>query len=139
MEICRARLGDISDQYHRHGAMGDYLTSPVAPNHKPLKRGLYAPQLAAWLELFPRDHLLVLTSDELYKESAKAAAAVLGFLQLPTPPGFVFNFKAPKNAACARDMAPFVDDSELAAMRAYYREHNGGLPALTGMSFPWLE
>ena len=140
MEVCRARLGEISDQFHAHGRMASYLTYPPAPGHKPLKRGLYLDQLSAWLQTYPRGQLLVLTSDVLYKESARAASDVLAFLGVdPEPPGFGgFNFKAPKNAACAKDMAPFVDGAELAALAAYYRAHNQGLSELVGVEFPWL-
>jgi len=149
MEICRARLGQISDMFHRHGDLGSYLSYPVPSKHKPLQRGLYADQFEVWLRLFPASQLLVLTSEELYKQPASATTQVVAFLGLSsqdaTPPEFSFNFKAPKNAACAKDMAPFMDEAELAAMRIYYHGHNERLPHVLegvggwGGSFPWLD
>ena len=148
MEICRARLGQISDQFHQHGRIAEYLAYPVPEKHKPLKRGLYADQFASWLQLFPKANLLVITSDELYKQPSDATSKVLTFLGLgraqATPPSFSFNFKAPKNAACARDMGPYVDEAELGSLRAYYALHNANLPKVLegvsgwGGSFPWL-
>ena len=120
--------------------MGRYLAYPAPPGHKPLKRGLYADQLSAWLKRFPRGQLLVLTSDQLYKAPQTAVDRVLAFLGVGQPSGFAFDFKAPRNAACKKDMAPYVDDGELAAMRVYYKEHNAALPGLVGdeATFPWL-
>lgn len=139
MEVCRARYGTISDMYHQHGAMAQYLREPVAQKYKPLKRGLYLEQFRAWLKLWPREALLVLTSDELYAEPAAATDKVLAFLQVATPATFKgFNYKAPKNAACKKDMAPFLDAQELAQLRTFYAARNQGLAELLGVDFPWL-
>ncbi len=94
MEVCRARFGEISDQFHVHGSMAAYLTLPLAAKSKPLRRGLYAEQFEAWLALFPRPRLLVLTSELLYKQPAAATESVLAFLGVVSPPGFSFSFKA---------------------------------------------
>lgn len=46
-------------------------------------RGVYADQLEQLYALFPREHILVLTSDELSKDPASAYAKALAFLELP--------------------------------------------------------
>lgn len=43
-------------------------------------RGRYAEQLERWLTFFPREHLLVLPSDELLAQPARVHARVLDFL-----------------------------------------------------------
>jgi len=141
MEVCRARFNAISDIYHQHGAMAQYLREPVAAKFKPLWRGLYLDQFQAWLNLWPREALLVLTSDELYAAPANATARVLNFLKLdPSPSNFNgFNFKASKNAACKKDMTPFLDASELAQLREFYHKKNQGLSELLGVTFSWLK
>jgi hypothetical protein len=48
-----------------------------------LARGRYAEQLERWFAVFPRDQLMVLTSEELAAEPAKTYALVLDFLGAP--------------------------------------------------------
>jgi hypothetical protein len=52
-------------------------------NHTYVARGLYAEQLEWWLAAFPRERLLVLTSEELSARPRETYAAVLRFLGLP--------------------------------------------------------
>ena len=46
-------------------------------------RGRYAEQLERWLEFFPREQLLVLISEELVTEPARAMSSVARFLGIP--------------------------------------------------------
>jgi len=46
-------------------------------------RGRYAEQLERWLELFPRDQLLVLLSDDLLADPAGAMSRLARFLGIP--------------------------------------------------------
>jgi hypothetical protein len=48
-----------------------------------IARGRYAEQLERWIELFPRDQLLVVTSDELLDDPARTMATVALFLGIP--------------------------------------------------------
>src|SRR5262249_16684643 len=48
-----------------------------------LARGRYAEQLGRWLEHFPREQLLVVTSDELLEEPAGVMSRVSEFLGIP--------------------------------------------------------
>ena len=54
--------------------------SPAWWNHTYKARGRYAEQLERWLEVFPRERLLVLPSEELLAEPEPAHARVLEFL-----------------------------------------------------------
>jgi Sulfotransferase domain len=49
-------------------------------DHTYAARGLYAEQLERWLAMFPRDQLLVVTSDDLGKRPAETYASILSFL-----------------------------------------------------------
>ncbi len=49
-------------------------------NHTYQARGRYAEQLGRWLEMFPREQLLVLPSEELLGEPEQAHSRVLDFL-----------------------------------------------------------
>jgi hypothetical protein len=46
-------------------------------------RGRYAEQLERWLELFPREQLLVLTSDDLFVQPKDTMARIADFLGVP--------------------------------------------------------
>lgn len=52
-------------------------------NHTYVARGRYAEQLEWWFSLFPREQLLVLTSEKLSDRPAETYAQVLAFLGLP--------------------------------------------------------
>jgi hypothetical protein len=52
-------------------------------DHAYASRGLYADQLECWLEFFPREQLLILTTDELGQSPAETYASVLSFLGAP--------------------------------------------------------
>src|SRR5262249_15126129 len=52
-------------------------------NYTYLARGRYAEQLERWLEVFPRERLLILPSDDLLGRPAEAYAQVLDFLGAP--------------------------------------------------------
>jgi len=57
--------------------------SEDALNCSYVARGRYAEQLERWLGLFPREQLLVLTSDELLEDPAGSMATVARFLAIP--------------------------------------------------------
>src|SRR5205085_11737737 len=48
-----------------------------------LTRGIYVDQLRVWMELFPREQLLILKSEEFYADPATTLKQVLAFLNLP--------------------------------------------------------
>lgn len=99
-------------------------------DHAYASRGLYAEQLERWLEFFPREQLLVLTTDELGERPAETYATVLEFLgappyQLPEYPR-VFD----------RDYPPMRDDTR-AALHARFAEPNRRLERLLGRPLGW--
>ncbi len=49
-------------------------------DHAYAARGLYAEQIERWLEFFPRDQLLIVTTEELGERPAETYASVLAFL-----------------------------------------------------------
>lgn len=65
-----------------------------------LKRGLYADQLKVWFQLFPREQILILKSEDFFVSPGKVFQEVLSFLQLPPwePKQFpLFNTRAEKS------------------------------------------
>jgi hypothetical protein len=99
-------------------------------SHTYKARGRYAEQLERWLEVFPRERLLVLSSDELGSEPEQAHAQVLEFLGAPPH---------------RLDSYPRVYEREYEAMRpetrarlaAEFEEPNRRLYALLGRDLGW--
>ncbi len=99
-------------------------------NHTYLARGRYAEQLERWLAVFPREQLLVLSSDELSERTPDTYARVLEFLgagpyELESFPR-VFDRDYP-------DMKP--ETRRLLA--EYFAEPNRRLYELVGADYGW--
>lgn len=60
------------------------LSSAVAARIAYVARGRYAEQLERWLELFPREQLFVVTSDELLAAPAGVMSRIAEFLEIPS-------------------------------------------------------
>ncbi len=83
----------LEGEVARMEADPDYV-SFAHQRHSYVARGRYAEQLARWYELFPRDRLLVLQSEEMFRDPRSVYERVLDHLGLPAvdPPEFgVFN------------------------------------------------
>jgi sulfotransferase family protein len=99
-------------------------------DHTYASRGLYAEQLDRWLAVFPREQLLVVTSDELAERSARTYASILAFLgaaphRLDEYPR-VFD----------RDYAPMRRETR-EALAARFAEPNRRLEELLGRELGW--
>jgi hypothetical protein len=99
-------------------------------DHAYASRGLYADQLERWLEFFPREQILVLTTDELGARPAETYASVLEFIgaaphELATYPR-VFD----------RDYPPMREETR-AELEARFAEPNRRLERLLGRPLGW--
>jgi hypothetical protein len=95
------------------------------------RRGRYVEQLRHWMQHFPREQLLVLQSEWLYRDPVAATGAVQGFLGLP-----------PHRLARYQPFLQGQYDREMpAALRArlatYFEPHNRALFEWLGQEFDW--
>ena len=93
-------------------------------------RGVYGPQVTQWRATLPADQLLVLVSEELYRDPQATLDRVSDFLGIPHHRATTFerhNFLpvAPMDDAVRRDLA------------AFYRPHNAEVYALLGRDLRW--
>ncbi len=97
-----------------------------------VERGFYGEQVERLHGLFPRDQVLVLTSEGLRGEPESALASVRGFLGLPParPP-------APREVHVGQEIAypSELTDEDVACLRALYASDDQRLRSLTGISF----
>ncbi len=99
-------------------------------DHTYAARGLYAEQLERWLAIFPREQLLVVTTDELGERPAEAYASILAFLG--APPHRLDEYPR----VFDREYAPMRPETR-AALVAHFAEPNRRLEALLGRSLGW--
>lgn len=90
--------------------------------------GRYAEHLERWLEVFPRDQLLVLRSEDLFAEPERVFRRVTDFLGL-TP--FAPPFRRYNEAPAGR-----LDPAARALLTTYYEPHNARLGELLGPTAP---
>ena len=95
-----------------------------------VSRGVYVDQLEPWFQLFPREQLLVLRSEDLFEEPAETLAQVFAFLGLP--------------AWQSQDLRRFnageyspMDPATRTRLTAYFAPHNERLYRLLGRDLGW--
>ncbi|MFI7607319.1 sulfotransferase domain-containing protein [Micromonospora sp. NPDC049366] len=93
-------------------------------------RGRYLEHLEPWLDAFDRQRLLVLASEDLYRDARATYRRTLDFLGLPPydlPDFQVYN---------ERRSAP-LGSALRAELTAYYRPHNDALRRRLGLDLDW--
>lgn len=95
-----------------------------------VRRGLYARHLGAWLNVFPREQILVLEAESFFGRTAEHYRRVLDFLDLPHLgptrfPAYNTGSYRPPGTGVEREL------------REYYRRPNQELAELLGISFSW--
>lgn len=99
-------------------------------HHSYLARGRYLEHIQPWLDLFPRDQLLILSAEHLFAEPADAFAAVERFLGIPPFHGLDLE---PFNQRSRPKMLP----ETYRRLVDYYRPHNEALYSALGEDFGW--
>lgn len=108
----------------------DTYASFAHQHYSYLARGRYVEQLRRWLSLFPRDQVLVLKSEDFYRDPATGYQQVTDFLGL-----------APHPLANARIYNRSPRESIPPAVRQrldeYFAPHNAALSDLVGVEMTW--
>ena len=99
-------------------------------DHTYAARGLYAEQLERWLAVYPREQLLVVTTDELGERPAEAYGAILA--HLGAPPHRLADYPRVFDRDYAR-MRPETRE----ALAARFADPNRRLEALLGRELGW--
>jgi hypothetical protein len=94
-------------------------------------RGIYAPQLRRFFDLFPREQLLVLPSESFYRDVQSAYDKVTDFL------GIARHTLATRPRHNYLPVPPMDADTQ-AELIEFFREHNDQTYALLGDDLGWL-
>lgn len=94
-------------------------------------RGEYAVQLERWLAVYRREQLLVLRSEDLYRDPAGTHARALEFLGLP--PATLDDYPRYTRRTSGEEMSA----GARRRLQAHFRPHNERLTALVGAGMRW--
>lgn len=129
-EALKAEPSRVEAEYERMRREPRY-ESPNCSFYSYLKRGLYAEQLERWYRYFPADQILVLNSEEWFRNPAPLYREVLQFLGLPLREPETY---AKLNEGSYEEQIP---PDVVAWMKAYYEEPNRRLFELLGTVYEW--
>jgi len=93
-------------------------------------RGRYLEHLRPWLDLFPREQLHVIRSEDLYADPSSVVMGVHRFLGIPE--------QAPRQLPHHNKLrTPPIEPSLAEELGAYYEPHNRALAEVLGEEFRW--
>jgi hypothetical protein len=118
------------EREHARLGSGEIERSAAHQYFSYLARGHYAEQLARWLELYPRDQLLVLRFEDLAREPLPVLNRTLDWLGLPPMASARLE---PRNT---RSYPP-LDPATAVRLQQYFAPHNAALAELLGESPGW--
>lgn len=109
---------------------GDDPSGLTWRHHSYIRRGLYVDQLKRWVSVFPREQLLIIKSEDFYKEPEQILQQTLAHLGLqPWSPA---KLKAHHLSEYA-DMDPVTRER----LKEYFAPHNEQLYAFLGRDLGW--
>ncbi|MBG0827419.1 sulfotransferase [Planomonospora sp. ID67723] len=111
-------------------AADPYYYSRAHDFHSYRDRGVYLPQVERWLKLFPRENILIIAAEDLYRNEKETFAEVVRFLGLP-------EWELPVADRHNYLPAPPMNPETAAELTEFYRPHNEELFRLLGRTFPW--
>ena len=94
-----------------------------------LSRGIYVDQVKRWLSYFPREQILIISSNDLRNNTDEVVSRVYAFLGLPphTPARYIDR----------HTNYPSMDKELREELQDYFRPYNQALEELLGMEFGW--
>ena len=128
-EAIDAEPDRLRGEYEKLRADDQYY-SPAYHQQSYLTRGIYLPQIRHWLEHYPREQLLVLISEDFYRDPAPVFARLCRFLGLQDwlPPRFEsFNGQGGKA----------MEPATRARLREHFRAPNAALADFLGRGLDW--
>ena len=98
--------------------------------HSYLTRGIYVDQLKSWFNIFPKEQMLILNSEQFFADPNEHFKRVVKFLNLPD-----WTLEEYKKANQGRYET--MDKSVRASLNAYFEPHTRALYELIGQEYEW--
>jgi len=112
-----------------------FMTSKIKnilfyPRYSYLARGLYIEQIKKWQKYFPKDQILILESEDFYKNAQAALIEVFDFLNLP-------RYKIKDNRVYHLQNNPKMNETTRKFLIEYFKPYNKQLYEHFGRRFNW--
>ncbi|MBO0866031.1 MAG: sulfotransferase domain-containing protein, partial [Mycobacterium sp.] len=120
------RIGDVEDRLRTDPHFHSYAHEQLSY----ARQSEYVSALEEWYARYPADRILVLASEDYYRDPQASLDRAVEFLGLPLRP---IASGAVRNAAAGDQLDPEVR----AKLAAHFAPYNERLEKLTGQSFPW--
>lgn len=130
VDALRAEEGRLEGEPERMAADSSYY-SPAWDFYPYRSRGVYQHQLESWAEVFGRENLLVVRSEDMYTDVQKVFSLVCAFLGIPpweVPRSGTFN---------ARHRSSAMPEEARRELEAYFAPHNRRLEEWLGHHLKW--
>ncbi|MGB3532294.1 MAG: tetratricopeptide repeat protein [Microcoleaceae cyanobacterium] len=95
-----------------------------------LARGVYVEFIKAWMEVFPREQILILNSEDFYTNPAQSLTQIFNFLELPD---YSLSEYKPYNARSY----PEIDDKLQKTLTNYFQPYNQALEDFLKVKLNW--
>lgn len=95
-----------------------------------LSRGIYIDQISVWMPLFPKEHILILKSEDYYTNPKSVLKRTFNFLNLPPA-------KLGEQRKANYPNYPKMSTSTRRLLLEYFEEHNSRLYQYLGCDFGW--
>ena len=95
-----------------------------------LKKGLYALQLRHWLKIFPRENILIVSTEEFESDQQAIYNKIFKFLNIS-------QFKVKNTEKMEKGSYPPMKSETRNLLLDYFRSHNQELFELINMEFDW--
>ena len=99
--------------------------------HNIIRHAIYADYLETWLEIFNREQILILNSDDLKKSTKETLRHVFNFLNVSN-----YDIANTSQQVSARKYPP-INESTRKKLIEFYKPHNQRLNKLLGTNFDW--
>lgn len=126
------RVGNPEEKRSFEQAIDDELSGACIDFRRTyLHQGIYEPHLCRWQELFPSEQLLILRSEDFFRDSRRVLSQVYSFVGLPP-------FEPGDLTALNKGFyqAPMLPETR-SRLRELFRPHNRRLYDLLSIDFGW--
>lgn len=114
----------------------EYYYDPSEYLYSYLSRGIYVDQIKIWFNHFPKEQILILSSEDLFTNPSIVFKQVLEFLDLPAwEPENYGKYNRDSNKICGEH--PEMDVSIRKSLTDYFKPHNERLYEYLGRDFGW--
>ena len=95
-----------------------------------LAKGIYVEQLKKWYEIFEKEQLCVISTEDFSNNTNKILEKIFDFLDIP-------NYSIKKFEEKKKSRYPNIDNSVRIELEDFFRPYNEQLYQLIGQEFNW--